>query len=113
MYFTYDSIFKTVYFWIFLGAGEVIPPNSDLIFEVTLESLKSKKVKIEVLDAKNCTKDARTRNNDILVFDYIGYFEDGKLLLLNPYINLFFREINFVSLQAKNLIPLKMKAANH
>lgn len=60
------------------GAGEVIPPNSDLIFEVTLESLKSKKVKIEVLDAKNCTKDARTRNNDILVFDYIGYFEDGK-----------------------------------
>ena len=99
---------------IFLGAGEVIPPNSDLIFEVTLESLKSKKVKIEVLDAKNCTKDARTRNNDILVFDYIGYFEDGKLLLLNPYsINRFFREINFVSLQAKNLIPLKMKAANH
>ena len=98
---------------IFQGAGEVIPPNSDLIFEVTLESLKSKKVKIEVLDAKNCTKDARTRNNDILVFDYIGYFEDGKLLLLNPYINLFFREINFMSLQAKNLIPLKMKAANH
>ena len=105
--------FKKIYFWIFLGAGEVIPPNSDLIFEVTLESLKSKKVKIEVLDAKNCTKDARTRNNDILVFDYIGYFEDGKLLLLNPYINLFFREINFVSFQAKNLIPLKMKAANH
>ena len=60
------------------GAGEVIPPNSDLVFEVTLVSLKSKRVKIDVLNGGPCSSDQKTRDNDVVKFNYIGYLEDGN-----------------------------------
>ena len=60
------------------GAGSIIPPNSDLLFNITLLALKSNKVKIDVIDPKSCSRDKRTRDNDLVTFDYIGYFESGK-----------------------------------
>ena len=60
------------------GAGDVIPPNSDLVFEIKLEAVKSKKVKIDIIDPKACTKDEQTRDNDIVRFNYVGYFENGN-----------------------------------
>jgi len=60
------------------GAGDVIPPNSDLVFEIKLEAVKSKKVKIDIIDPKACTKDEQTRDNDIVRFNYVGYFENGQ-----------------------------------
>ena len=60
------------------GAGSVIPPDADLLFNITLLSLKSNKVKIDVIDPKDCSNDKKTRDNDIVKFDYIGYLEDGS-----------------------------------
>ena len=60
------------------GAGGVIPPNSDLLFNITLLEVKFNKVKTEVIDPKICSRDKKTRDNDIVKFDYIGYFESGK-----------------------------------
>ena len=61
------------------GAGEVIPPNSDLVFRVVLESLKSEKVKIDRLSGTNCVNDKKTRDKDVVTFNYIGYLEDGNI----------------------------------
>ena len=60
------------------GAGEVIPPNSDLVFRVVLESLKTEKVKIDRLSGTNCVNDKKTREKDVVTFNYIGYLEDGN-----------------------------------
>jgi len=61
------------------GAGNgIIPPNADLVFEMTLTALKSPKVKIEVIDPKECAEDKRTRDKDIIEFNYVGYFENGE-----------------------------------
>ena len=60
------------------GVGDVIPPNADLVFEIKLEALKSKKVKIDIFEPKQCSDDEATRDNDIVRFNYIGYFEDGN-----------------------------------
>ena len=62
------------------GAGEIIPPNADLTFEITLVSLKSPKVKIDIIDPKDCSSDKKTRDNDIILFNYVGYFENGKFI---------------------------------
>ena len=59
------------------GAGDVIPPNADLTFEITLVAVKSKEVKVDVIDPKECSEDDITRDNDIVRFNYIGYFENG------------------------------------
>ncbi len=59
------------------GAGGVIPPNADLTFEITLVSLKTKGVKIDIIDPRECSKDKKTRDNDIVKFNYVGYFESG------------------------------------
>ena len=64
------------------GAGDVIPPNADLVFEIKLEAIKSKEVKIDVFEPiVGCPEDEITRDNDIIRFNYIGYFEDGKFSL--------------------------------
>jgi len=60
------------------GAGGVIPPNADLTFEITLVSLKTKGVKIDIIDPRECSKDKKTRDNDIVKFNYVGYFESGQ-----------------------------------
>jgi FKBP-type peptidyl-prolyl cis-trans isomerase len=60
------------------GAGDVIPANADLVFEIKLEAVKSRKVKIDIVGPKPCTKDKQTQDNDIVVFNYVGYFENGK-----------------------------------
>ena len=63
------------------GAGDVIPPNADLVFEIKLEAIKSKEVKIDVFEPiVGCPEDEITRDNDVIRFNYIGYFEDGKFL---------------------------------
>jgi len=61
------------------GAGDVIPPNADLVFEIKLEAIKSKEVKIDVFEpVVGCPEDEITRDNDVIRFNYIGYFEDGQ-----------------------------------
>ncbi len=70
----------------------MIPPNADLVFEITLVSL-TKNVKIEVTrEVKNeatreveievtknvtCTSDQKTRDKDTVKFNYIGKLENG------------------------------------
>ena len=61
------------------GAGEAIPANADLAFNMTLVAVKPKKVKIDVVDPKPCSPDQTTRSNDVILFNYLGYLENGAL----------------------------------
>jgi len=46
---------------------------------IKLEAIKSKEVKIDVFEPiVGCPEDEITRDNDIIRFNYIGYFEDGQ-----------------------------------
>lgn len=62
------------------GVGNgLIPPNSDLVFELTLVKVKAPKVKIEVTKKVTCAGDKKTRDKDIVVFNYVGKFVNGKV----------------------------------
>ena len=64
-----------------LGAGNgVIPPNADLVFEMTLVDLK-KQVKIDVTKEVSCTSDQKTRDKDSVTFNYIGKLANGNIYL--------------------------------
>ena len=55
----------------------MIPANSNLIFELTLEKLETKYRAI-TLEAKRCSNDAKSRNKDKVTFDYEARLPDGK-----------------------------------
>ena len=44
-------------FYLEVGGG-LIPANSDLIFELTLEKLEKDEIRIVTLEAKRCSSDA-------------------------------------------------------
>ena len=62
------------------GVGEVIPANADLAFNMTLVAVKTKKVKIDIIDPRPCNSDQTTRSNDVVLFNYLGYLENGILM---------------------------------
>jgi FKBP-type peptidyl-prolyl cis-trans isomerase len=72
----------------------VIPANADLVFEMTLVSLK-KNVNIEVTKNVTCTSDQKTRDKDTVKFNYIGKLANGMFSI--P-VNLLFSIIFFTRL---------------
>jgi len=56
--------------------GGLIPANSDLIFELTLETIK-KGFRYITLEEKNCGKNDKTRSKDKVTFDYEQRLPDG------------------------------------
>jgi len=56
--------------------GGLIPKNSDLIFELTLEKIK-KGFRFITLEEKTCGKNDKTRSKDKVTFDYEQRLPDG------------------------------------
>ncbi len=50
--------------------GGVIPANSALVFELTLEGLEKPGLKIETLEGGDCSKDQRVRRKDNVTLHY-------------------------------------------
>ena len=68
--------------------GGLIPKNSDLIFELTLEKIK-KGFRFITLEEKTCGKNDKTRSKDKVTFDYEQRLPDGKYFIHNhKYIDL-------------------------
>ena len=57
----------------------MIPANSDLIFELTLEKIK-KGFRYITLEEKSCGKNDKTRSKDKVTFDYEQKLPDGKYI---------------------------------
>ena len=73
-------IVYTLVVWFFnleVGGG-LIPANSDLIFELTLEKLEKKFRSITLDQPRKCSKNAASRNRDKVTFDYEAFLPDGK-----------------------------------
>ena len=64
--------------------GGLIPANSDLIFELTLEKLEKDEIRIVTLEAKRCSSNAKSRSKDTVTFDYEARLPDGNFKFLNP-----------------------------
>ena len=62
----------------------MIPANSDLIFELTLEKLEKDEIRIVTLEAKRCSSNAKSRSKDTVTFDYEARLPDGNFKFLNP-----------------------------
>lgn len=58
------------------GAGDTIPPNADLIFDVELVDI-DRVYHQEVLTPKSCTKKQQSRDQDIVNFNYVGKLANG------------------------------------
>ena len=56
----------------------MIPANADLVFDVEMVDIK-RTVHEEVLVAGSCSKDARSRDQDIVKFNYVGRTPDGEI----------------------------------
>ena len=61
----------------FSGAGDTIPPNADLIFEVELVDI-DRVYHQEILTPKSCTKKQQSRDQDIVNFNYVGKLANGN-----------------------------------
>ena len=61
----------------FSGAGDTIPPNADLIFDVELVDI-DRVYHQEVLTPKSCTKKQQSRDQDIVNFNYVGKLANGN-----------------------------------
>jgi len=59
--------------------GGLIPANSDLIFELTLEKLEKKFRSITLDQPRKCSKNAASRNRDKVTFDYEAFLPDGTV----------------------------------
>ena len=70
-------------FYLEVGGG-LIPANSDLIFELTLEKLEKDEIRIVTLEAKRCSSNAKSRSKDTVTFDYEARLPDGNFKFLNP-----------------------------
>ena len=70
-------------FYLEVGGG-LIPANSDLIFELTLEKLEKDEIRIVTLEAKRCSSNAKSRSKDTVTFDYEARLPDGNLRFVNP-----------------------------
>ena len=64
--------------------GGLIPANSDLIFELTLEKLEKDEIRIVTLEAKRCSSNAKSRSKDTVTLDYEARLPDGNFMFLNP-----------------------------
>jgi len=58
------------------GAGDTIPPNADLIFDVEVVDVK-RDYHEEILVDKKCTKKQQSRDQDQVFFNYIGRLSNG------------------------------------
>jgi len=59
--------------------GGLIPANSDLIFELTLEKLEKSFRTITLEQPRKCSKNAASRNRDKVTFDYEASLPDGTV----------------------------------
>jgi len=58
------------------GAGDTIPANADLIFDIELVDIE-RDYHEEILVAKTCTKKEQSRDQDQVFFNYIGRLSNG------------------------------------
>ena len=65
----------------YTGAGDTIPPNADLVFDVELVDI-DRVYHEEILTSKSCTKKQQSRDQDIVNFNYIGRLANGRDTLL-------------------------------
>ena len=72
-----------ILFYLEVGGG-LIPANSDLIFELTLEKLEKDEIRIVTLEAKRCSSNAKSRSKDTVTFDYEARLPDGNFKFLYP-----------------------------
>ena len=70
-----------ILFYLEVGGG-LIPANSDLIFELTLEKLEKDEIRIVTLEAKRCSSNAKSRSKDTVTFDYEARLPDGNFKFL-------------------------------